>query len=170
MRISIIYILFVFFGVVSANDDVIYNCPYEAKKKCLFDIKDIKSLNVKFLTEKGEEVFVDINFTKANKNLSQNYWGADKYTKPQHMLSNIKITWSSKDVYLPATSFLGLANVHSVQIYSIGSGFHLLIKGGDAGTAYTATLGFFANRLTWRKIVGNSFPEVVWESAVYSHF
>jgi len=100
-------------------------------------------------------------------------WGGDLISEedvvmPKVLISTIYVLAGKKKLIIPLSAYSDLGNPSQVFIKSTSKGFQIIIRGGDAGTAYDAVLKFDARTITGRKVSHGEFPEQVWEETVYS--
>jgi hypothetical protein len=102
-------------------------------------------------------------------------WGADQDC-PDEVVAVVAVKWDNRDVFVPASAYSDLAVIQDLRIESKEPNRALVtIRGGDAGTAYTATLLFVNDRpkarvrLLERAVRSGEFPEETWEQTSY-HF
>ncbi len=97
-------------------------------------------------------------------------WGADdspQMIPPKRIITDLKVIYGGERVILPASSFTDLCDLRVAKLRKIKQGFKIDIKGGDAGTAYSAVLIFEGNKLIRRKVVVLEAPSNAWEETVY---
>jgi hypothetical protein len=95
-------------------------------------------------------------------------WGAET-SKPERIIQSAEVRRSNSVIFVPLSAFADLGNPDSIRLEMDRKGFRILITGGDASTAYEATLTFNDDFVVRRKVASLSFPRTAWEETVYSY-
>ena len=88
--------------------------------------------------------------------------------EPSTIVRSVSITAGKQSVHVPLSAFSDLANAEEVAVQPTKNGYMLVIKGGEASTAYQAELEFDGEFLLRRKVFHREFPTVAWEETTYS--
>lgn len=94
-------------------------------------------------------------------------WGTDEST-PKRIIKNIQAWWGSEEIFIPLSVYVDLSNPYDASLRKVEGEIHLVVKGGDAGTAYEALLIFSKGLIRSKKVVNCEFPDEAWEEITYS--
>lgn len=96
-------------------------------------------------------------------------WGGDEASPPKKIVKSITIFRNEQSVFIPLSAYADLGSPRKISLQKLSaSGFRLIISGGDAAGAYSATLDFKRNEITRRKVISGEFPKEVWEQTTFS--
>ncbi len=111
-----------------------------------------------------------IEFSKITPAIIAGRWGADdspKMQPPKRLIRVFQIRHGEEIIILPASSFSDLCDIRSLKIKKIDKGFEVTIKGGDAGSSYTAILSFVDKKIVKRRVFASETPNNAWEETIY---
>lgn len=94
-------------------------------------------------------------------------WGAENEC-PHSVLVGLAVSVGLDQIFVPRSAFADLGSPTRIDVKPGPSSFDVIVVGGDAATAYTATLKFSRTELKRRKIFGNEFKQTAWEDTTYS--
>jgi hypothetical protein len=94
-------------------------------------------------------------------------WGAESEC-PKTALVNVVIKVGGEEIFVPRSAFADLGTPSRINLKSSASSVNVIVAGGDAATAYTATLIFSRTELKRRKVFGKEFKQTAWEDTTYS--
>lgn len=94
-------------------------------------------------------------------------WGAENEC-PSSALLGLTVAVEGKQIFVPRSAFADLGWPTKVVLRTSTSSLDVVIKGGDAATAYTATLKFSRTELKRRRVAGGEFEKSTWEDTTYS--
>jgi hypothetical protein len=94
-------------------------------------------------------------------------WGAENEC-PRSALVALTVSIGREQIFVPWNAYADLGTPVRIDLKPGSSSLDLVVKGGDAATAYTATLKFSPTRLKRRKVFGNEFKHTAWEEVTYS--
>ena len=94
------------------------------------------------------------------------WWGAET-APPRSVVSNVQVEVGDHVYFIPLSAFADLANPTDVTI-SFDDSVQIVIRGGEASTAYEAVLYFGDNTISKRRVFHREFPEDTWEATEYS--
>lgn len=93
---------------------------------------------------------------------------AVEVTTPKTVISRLEVEVSGQSVYLPLSAFGDMVDARDLCVTSGEESFSVLLRGGDASTAYEAVLSFDGQHLRSRRIYSIAFPTERWEETTYS--
>jgi len=134
------------------------------------DMLNPKGKELSLTTDGGESFKIKIQALKPPKNFAYDQgwgWGAEE-TKPKIIIKHVKAWWGKKEISIPLSAYMDLANPNDASLIKSGSEIHLIIKGGDASTSYKAVLIFERGLIRSRKVQHGEFPDDAWEETKYS--
>ncbi len=131
-----------------------------------------KTISLKGKTPDGVPITFEITTREdPAKNPHEDRWGVSPHhsdaVKPY--ISDLKGKFGDETVALSLSAYYDLAAPDSFSLEYTESLYHLVIRGGSAGTAYEARLTFEGEYLQKRKVFHREFPDVAWEETVYSY-
>ncbi len=94
-------------------------------------------------------------------------WGSD-WDNPRTVIAGIKMWFDGRKVIVPLSSYTDLSNPDLAYFEATKSGYRLVISGGDAATAYDATIDFSDHKASKRVVRSGEFPNEAWEMTTYS--
>lgn len=95
-------------------------------------------------------------------------WGADTSNAGVSVL-DVAAKIGKESVFVPLSAYSDLANPSEIALVEQGKIHVLIIKGGDASTAYKASLSFKDGNIFARRVESGEFPDEVHEETTY-HF
>lgn len=96
---------------------------------------------------------------------AERFWGS---FGPKSLVAyDLNIRHGKESVYVPISCYADLAEVNSFHLESTRKGCKVLIVGGDASTAYTASIVVTGLFVTSRVLRETEFPEYHYETATY---
>jgi hypothetical protein len=69
-------------------------------------------------------------------------WGGVEGTCPTHRVGSIAVTFAAHDAIIAASAYSDITSLRKVEVDPAPAGFEVTLRGGDAGTGYTAVLSF----------------------------
>lgn len=145
---------------------------------CLANGAEFTSERVELIMRLSNEVLVEVTAIKTE--LSSNYiyknaimWGggklsADEIKIPKTVITTIEVQVNKKKLYIPLSAYSDLGAPRQISLKTTKKGFNIIIRGGDASTAYEAWLLFEGTYIKRRKVRHLEFPGIVWQETVYS--
>jgi hypothetical protein len=94
-------------------------------------------------------------------------WGAENEC-PRSVLLGLTVSVDGEQIFVPRNAFADLGLPIKVVLKTSMSSLDVVIKGGDAAAAYTATLKFSKIELKRRRVTGDEFKKTAWEDTTYS--
>ena len=101
-------------------------------------------------------------------------WGSDQKC-PRKVIAALTVKMDKKAIFVPVSAYGDLANPGLIAVKPTRVGFEVSIRGGDAATAYSATLQFERDStaepavLRVRTVRSGEFQDEAWEETRY-HF
>jgi hypothetical protein len=119
------------------------------------------------ITARKGEVAVKAFMTKQTLHqvASWSYWGGGG--ADVHSVASLIVTLKGKPCHVPRSSYGDLAGVSAISTTNEPKGFHVLIRGGEAGNSFRADLWFVNLNLARRVVRSGQFPSHHWEETKY---
>lgn len=96
------------------------------------------------------------------------WWGAD-YIPPKLKAVTFEVTVNGQSIPMPISSYRDLANARLLELTLLDDRLEITIRGGDAGTSYTAQI-FVRDGLVRNRVVrSNQFSNDSYESTEYKY-
>ena len=96
-------------------------------------------------------------------------WGGEEAEAPATLVTLIVVQRDAKKLFVPLSAYSDLGNPRRVYLKGSVSGFEVRIAGGDAGTAYNASLVSDNEFLVRRRVTHGEFPGEAWEETHYAY-
>jgi hypothetical protein len=99
-------------------------------------------------------------------------WGSDQEC-PRTVIAALTVGLGEQVIFVPVSAYGDLANLRSIAAHETADGFEVHFSGGDAASAYNATLDFQRDAgvgfpvLRARKVRSGEFPTEAWEETRY---
>ena len=94
-------------------------------------------------------------------------WGGEDIEPPRFLVSQLNVTVGGDEVFVPISAFVDLGTPRDVEVTATHRGFDVIIRGGDAATAYRAILVFERRSLIRRRVQLSEFPIEAAEETKY---
>jgi hypothetical protein len=96
-------------------------------------------------------------------------WGVEMECPPSY-IRELVVRRSGVNVFVPLSAFGDLANPTKVSVLLRGSPelTHIIVEGGDAATAYVATIKLKGKFIVGREVRSKQFPEDAKELTTYN--
>lgn len=98
-------------------------------------------------------------------------WGGDNHQPPKFVVKEIKVARNGHEIFIPLSAFSDIGEPRHIKLEAVPksqSNFRLIIRGGDAGGSYSATLEFKDDDILLKRVASGEFPKVAWEEIHYS--
>lgn len=129
---------------------IIFSYEANAKKNIIAELK-------------SEDFFIEIRQIKnENPEINVLYWGGVEYAPPLYIIKSAQMSVRGKAIILPKSVFSDLSDIRSCFFSENGKLIKLTIQGGDAASAYEASIVFDRDGEPLSKSVWlSSFPDNV---------
>jgi hypothetical protein len=130
-----------------------------------------KTSSLKGRTSDGVPITFEIIIRQYPSGTPQkNRWGVSpRHPRVKPYISDLRARFGDEIVALRLSAYYDLADPDSFSLEYTENSYHLIIRGGSAGSAYEARLTFEGEYLKKRKVSLSEFRDVAWEETVYSY-
>jgi hypothetical protein len=94
-------------------------------------------------------------------------WGAEGEC-PRAAVTGIEVAVGAEPLFVPRSAYADLGAPSNLEVRPGPASFDVVVHGGDAATAYAATLTFSRSTLQSRRVYNKSFRDSAWEETRYS--